>query len=57
MSTKSWCDYAPSYLPIDCPSCGRRRLFASVRIDGDAAFVPAENVECEKCGWKPEEAP
>jgi hypothetical protein len=33
------------YLPMDCPSCGRRRLEYGLNDDGDVIYV-----KCEKCG-------
>lgn len=39
-----------TYLPMDCPTCGRTRLLAQIVVDGGRAFVAS--VECEKCGRK-----
>ena len=34
------------YLPVDCPSCGRRRLEYDLLVDGTGL-----KVVCEKCGY------
>lgn len=47
------------YLPMDCPTCGRRRLEYGVNDEGGVIYV-----ECEKCGansddetlWSPRDA-
>jgi len=39
------CDVFPrGYLPMDCPTCGRRRLQYGINIEGAVVYV-----ECEKC--------
>ena len=38
-----------TYLPMDCPVCGRRRLEAEI-VQGAEPFV--RSIECEKCGTR-----
>jgi DNA-directed RNA polymerase subunit RPC12/RpoP len=38
-----------TYLPMDCPVCGRRRLLAEIATLGHH-FV--RSIECEKCGTR-----
>jgi transcription elongation factor Elf1 len=43
---KARCAVFPrGYLPMDCPTCGRRRLEYGVNTEGGVIYV-----ECEKCG-------
>lgn len=35
-----------SYLPLDCPACGRHRLEYRTNADGNVV-----QVKCEKCGF------
>lgn len=38
-------DFPRGYLPMPCPSCGRRRLEYGINGGGDVIYVA-----CEKCG-------
>lgn len=35
-----------SYLPLDCPACGRHRLEYRTNVQGNVV-----QVKCEKCGF------
>lgn len=40
---------SPSYLPMDCPLCGRRRLEAYIRHNPAEHRAWVYAIQCEKC--------